>query len=217
MLLIATLYFSLLQPPWEETFDQYHRCSPASQVHIFHRNGCGPTPQSCGNRPTDKSSQIYDLSIDTTFFWTSLLNISSISRGSKLSRFSYLLNDVVIMNCAIEAKEYCLGVKKYEIPLDGWPGSNPNVTRVIKEYKSPSCSFDLLINYINLRWKETIFLERYIYNQTIKNKIIKPEDLIKEFFYQLTFLSEKDFDLEKKNCIDFLSRKHLKIYFYNPL
>ena len=108
-----------MKAPWLETFDKYHECEEPSKVHILHRNGCGPTPKSCANNNPDNLSQIYDISIDTGFLWTDLPNISSISKSSKLSKFSYLLNDIVIMNCAIQAKEYCLAVRKYEIPLDG--------------------------------------------------------------------------------------------------
>ena len=64
-------------------------------------------------------SQFYDINLDIGFLWQIIQNISSISKHSKLKKFSNLLNELVIMNCVIEAKEYCLGVRALEIPLDG--------------------------------------------------------------------------------------------------
>ena len=103
-----------------ETFNNYHGCDKPSSVHIFHRNGCGPTAQSCGNKELFQNmSQIYDINLDIGFLWQIIPNISTISKRSKLKKFSNLLNELVIMNCVIEAREYCLGVRKLEIPLDG--------------------------------------------------------------------------------------------------
>ena len=98
---------------------RYDQCLATIFVHIFHRNGCGPTPQSCANKQLSQKSQIYDINLDIGFLWQVIPNLSSISRHSKLKKFSNLLNELVIMNCVIEAREYCLGVRNLTIPLDG--------------------------------------------------------------------------------------------------
>ena len=64
-------------------------------------------------------SQLYNINLDINFLWQIIPNISSISKHSKLNNFSNLLNELVIMNCVIEAREYCLGVRNQLIPLDG--------------------------------------------------------------------------------------------------
>ena len=37
----------MLTPQWADLFDTYHGCHAPSAVHVFHRNGCGPTPRAC--------------------------------------------------------------------------------------------------------------------------------------------------------------------------
>ena len=132
------IYFRLLKAPWLETFNNYHGCDKPSSVHIFHRNGCGPTPQTCANKELfPNMSQIYNMNLDMGFLWHILPNISSISKSSKLNKFSNLLNELVIMNCVIEAREYCLGVRNQLIPLDGWLGSTTEIKCLLNEIKRP--------------------------------------------------------------------------------
>lgn len=65
-----------LAPPWEDTFDQYHYCCTKAEVKIMHRNGCGPTPENCGNTVSPNStywegrpSHIYYLHMDVEVLW----------------------------------------------------------------------------------------------------------------------------------------------------
>lgn len=65
-----------LTPPWEDTFDLYHYCCPKLEVKIMHRNGCGPTPENCGNTVSPDSkywegrpSHIYYFHMDVEALW----------------------------------------------------------------------------------------------------------------------------------------------------
>merc|ERR1719507_2951507 len=45
-----------LRQPWEDIFDSYHSCqSTKNQTMVFHRNGCGPTPELCTTHPARDS------------------------------------------------------------------------------------------------------------------------------------------------------------------
>ena len=112
----------------------------SSKIKIFHRNGCGPTPRACGNTQrrhinqsetsilppggelTNQSvgSQLFNLDISMDGFWSFISNLDKAWRNSntKLNKFYFLLNDVVILNCVIQARDYCLRVKNLETPID---------------------------------------------------------------------------------------------------
>jgi len=68
-----------LRKPWEEIFDSYHNCSSTkAQTMIFHRNGCGPTPELCSSHPSEDSAywaqnspktHRYEVHADVELFW----------------------------------------------------------------------------------------------------------------------------------------------------
>jgi len=68
-----------LREPWEEIFDSYHNCSSTkAQTMIFHRNGCGPTPELCMYYPSEDSAywaqnspntHRYEVHADVELFW----------------------------------------------------------------------------------------------------------------------------------------------------
>ena len=105
---------------WRATFDKFHCCDKPSNIKIFHRNGCGPTPQACGNNLHDDKSQIYDPEIVMGGLWSLLSDLPSSwkSSGTNLNKFQFLLNDAVVLNCVIQAKDYCVGVRELRVPLD---------------------------------------------------------------------------------------------------
>jgi len=79
-----------LRPPWEDTFEQYHFCDKKSRVVVFHRNGCGPTPEHCGYTPgpdneywkTHSKNHITDANIDVAMFFQFMSNKNKyMSRG----------------------------------------------------------------------------------------------------------------------------------------
>ena len=37
--------------PWKTVFHQYHHCEKPTNIRIYHHNGCGPSPEECGNPP----------------------------------------------------------------------------------------------------------------------------------------------------------------------
>jgi len=60
-------------------------------------------------------SQLFNLDISMDGFWSFISNLDKAWRNSntKLNKFYFLLNDVVILNCVIQARDYCLRVKKF--------------------------------------------------------------------------------------------------------
>ena len=113
---------SMLTDQWADVFDTYHRCDSPTNIKIFHRNGCGPTPQTCNHKLSNSSqlSRIYDLHVNVEGLWESLSSLSkwdSLQRGN-LNKLSYVLNDVVIMNCVLEAKQYCMQIRGLKVPLN---------------------------------------------------------------------------------------------------
>ena len=74
-----------LQPPWEEMFEHFHSCDPKSEVMIFHSNGCGPQPQSCGLEPssanytgsywTNRTRYWTDIHMEFNSFWNALAGL----------------------------------------------------------------------------------------------------------------------------------------------
>ena len=74
-----------LQPPWEEMFESFHDCSPKEDVVIFHSNGCGPYPESCGVDPAsanytgtywkNKTKYWKDIHLDFKYFWQALAGL----------------------------------------------------------------------------------------------------------------------------------------------
>jgi len=71
-----------LRPPWESKFESYHFCDKKSRVVVFHRNGCGPTPEHCGYTPapdneywkTHSKNHIADANIDVELFFKFMSN-----------------------------------------------------------------------------------------------------------------------------------------------
>ena len=114
----------MLTPEWAGEWAAYHECESPSEIEIYHRNGCGPTPRACHDNLGEwsLSSSIYDLNIYVEGFWLSLAEMRgqkwNKSRLGSLNKFSYLLNDNVIMNCNLESQDYCLKVKTLKLPVN---------------------------------------------------------------------------------------------------
>ena len=104
---------------WREVFDDFHYCDKPTKIKIFHRNGCGPTPKVCGNNLPEDKSEIYDPEIIMGGLWSLLsdLHHSWNSSETSLNKFQFLLNEVVVLNCVIQAKEFCVGVRDLNISL----------------------------------------------------------------------------------------------------
>ena len=114
----------MLTPEWAGEWAAYHECESPSEIEIYHRNGCGPTPRACHDNLGEwsLSSSIHDLNIYVEGFWLSLAEMRgqnwNKSRLGSLNKFSYLLNDNVIMNCNLESQDYCLKVKTLKLPVN---------------------------------------------------------------------------------------------------
>ena len=88
-----------LRPPWEEQFEEYHFCDKKSRVVVFHRNGCGPTPEHCGFKPEPdneywmkhSSSHIADVNIDVELFFKYMSNKNKYMTRSKANKISSAL------------------------------------------------------------------------------------------------------------------------------
>ena len=106
-----------MRPPWIESFPKYHFCDKPSNIKIFHRNGCGPTPKFCGYHFPSKDSQLFDINIDVEQLWISLRDLNERPK-SHLKKFSLLLRDILIPKCMFSALEYCMQVFQEEISID---------------------------------------------------------------------------------------------------
>ena len=112
---------SMLTEEWQDIFAEYHTCDKPTNIKIFHRNGCGPTPQACNHQLSNTSlSQIHDLNLNIEGVWQTIAELPTLEKTflGNLNKLSFLFNDNVIMNCVIEAKKYCLGIKNLKIPLN---------------------------------------------------------------------------------------------------
>ena len=95
-----------LRPPWLDLFHQYHMCDKPTNIKIFHRNGCGPTPKCCGHIFPSKGSTLNDINIDMEEFWDIFANPNRFQNRTLPS----ILANTLIINCADKSREYCLNV-----------------------------------------------------------------------------------------------------------
>ena len=68
--------------PWKTVFHQYHHCEKPTNIRIYHHNGCGPSPEDCGNMPVsfkDFWPYVHFLVqvLDIDYFWK-ILYLTSI-------------------------------------------------------------------------------------------------------------------------------------------
>jgi hypothetical protein len=73
------LSLNYLREPYEDIFDAYHACGfSKSETVVFHRNGCGPTPEQCYiNLPEGSAywaaraprSHLWEVHLDVELFW----------------------------------------------------------------------------------------------------------------------------------------------------
>ena len=67
------------------------------------------------------ATQLRDLHVHVPGVWASLAELRAgrvSGAGARLSKLSYLLSDVVIMNCVLESQDYCMKVKTMELPIN---------------------------------------------------------------------------------------------------
>lgn len=67
------------------------------------------------------ATQLRDLHVHVLGVWDSLAELRAgrvSGAGAGLSKLSYLINDVVIMNCVLESQDYCMKVKTMELPIN---------------------------------------------------------------------------------------------------
>ena len=88
--------------PWKTVFHDYHYCDKPSNIKIFHKNGCGPSPEECNNPPALFSEfwphvhflvQVLDIeSLWKILFWISKgINVFSYIRILSMEAFLKLL------------------------------------------------------------------------------------------------------------------------------
>ena len=121
LLIIQLILASMLTDSWKDIFDKYHSCDLPTNIKIYHRNGCGPTPRSCHNLLSNSAhtSQLHDLNINIDGFWESiaLLRSWNSTKYRSLSKLSYILADTVYMNCVMEAMDYCMDVRNLKTSM----------------------------------------------------------------------------------------------------
>ena len=106
-----------LRPPWVDIFPAYHHCDLPSNIRVWHRNGCGPTPRTCGHQYPSRGSQIHDISVDVEQLWVSLAEIKERPK-TKLKKFSLLLRDILLPRCVPSAHNFCMQVFDELVAID---------------------------------------------------------------------------------------------------
>jgi hypothetical protein len=77
-----------LVDPWEDIFDSYHNCSSSkAETVIFHRNGCGPTPELCNGRTPSPTSAYWARRAPRSHRWeVRLANVLTTCSGPSVRR-----------------------------------------------------------------------------------------------------------------------------------
>ena len=72
---------SMLTEEWQSIFTEYHMCDKPTNIKIFHRNGCGPTPEACNHQLSNTSlSHIHDLNLNIEGVWQTLAELPTLEK-----------------------------------------------------------------------------------------------------------------------------------------